>query len=562
MKAISSIIPLILRHRTLYLIAATSLIISTLFVLLLPKKIGEFLEATASDPSAVSVGAMLQPGLEILFLGIAQAVLAGIYGYLVAIASEHTGNDLRSRFFSNLLARSYLRDTPQRSGEIASEFVSDLAVIQSGVGDTLIALLRHVLFVVGALIFMFAINTKMALVTLGGATIVAGLCLLMIRFVTGALLDAQAQRADVIGSLLEASNNRYVIEAFDRSQYFIGRFRAKLNNLFLLLRRHQRFLALINPVIFMVLAGATAAVLYTGVVEIKAGTIQSSDLIAFLAYILILVAALMNAGTSAGGLVQAGALFTKHQHMLCEPPTKFDAPSKAPSATEQPRPIGYRFHDVHFRYPSSDKDVLRGVSFTIPVGQTTALIGESGAGKSTLSSLMLGLIEPTSGRVEILGDSAEFTDAVAVVPQNPFLFTGSIMENIRFGREEIDDAAAYRAARQAHIASFIESLPNGFDHVLEENAGNLSRGQQQRIALARALAGNPGTLILDEATASLDPTSEKAIAAALRELDGKRTIIVIAHKGLLLESIDYCIKLHDGLIEYAREARMPALASG
>lgn len=552
MKILAELRPMLLPHRTVYLIAVAALVASTVLVLFLPKKIGEFLEATSANPNFVSIDAMMQPGIEIAMLGMGQAILSGIYGYLVAIASERTGNDLRARFFESLLSRPLLLDGQQRSGEIASEFVSDLSIIQMGVGDTLIAFLRHVLFVCGALIAMFWINATMAMVTLASSAVVAALSLLMIRFVTRALLNAQMQRSQVIGTLLESANNRYVIEAFSRREYFVSRFRTQLSSLFSLLQRHQRFLAIINPILFIVLAMATLAVLYTGVIEIQAGRIRASDLIAFVTYVLILVAALMNAGTSAGGLAQAAALYAKHRGMLSAGSVYKTTPTvlelRLPQRSSEP--TGYRFSDVRFRFPNAASDVLRGVSFTVPAGKTTALVGESGAGKSTLSSLMLGLIQPNSGEIERSGLHSDAAGAVAVVPQNPFLFSGSVADNIRFGRSDIDDAAIENAARLAHIASFIRALPDGFGHILEENGSNLSRGQQQRIALARALAGNPGTLILDEATASLDPASENAIATALRELEGKRTIFIIAHKGKLLDDVDRLIVLVNGEIEY------------
>jgi ABC-type multidrug transport system fused ATPase/permease subunit len=190
--------------------------------------------------------------------------------------------------------------------------------------------------------------------------------------------------------------------------------------------------------------------------------------------------------------------------------------------------------------------VLNEVSFSIPAGKITAIVGESGAGKSTVVALLANLLQPATGAVYCAAGSGQ----IALVPQNCFLFSDSIRENIRFGRHWLTDEQVERAACAAQIHQFILGLPDRYNHQIEEGGANFSRGQQQRIALARALCGQPSVLLMDEATASMDVISERAIRHVLQRLRGSMTIVVIAHKGEMLSDVDHLIVLDQGNIVY------------
>jgi ATP-binding cassette subfamily C protein CydD len=213
-----------------------------------------------------------------------------------------------------------------------------------------------------------------------------------------------------------------------------------------------------------------------------------------------------------------------------------------------------RFQDVHYSYDQGPRSALKGVSFTLQPGQRVALVGPSGAGKSTVAHLLLRFIEPGEGIITVNGtplptlDTATWRQHLAWVPQNPYLFHGSVIENIRLARPEAGLEEVIEAARQAHADSFIQALPQGYDTLIGERGVRLSGGQAQRLALARAFLKDAPLLILDEATANLDPTHEAHIQAAIERLVAGRTALIIAHRLSTVFSADKILVMTGGKI--------------
>ncbi len=552
MKQISSLTRYARPFRTQYLTAFILLAAGTVCILVLPQRLGEFVEQLSQIHGRQDSGKLLSTGLQILALALAQAVLAALYTYIVAIVSERVGVQLRSRFFSRLMYQALAEDGGRQAGAMASEFISDLAIIQSAYGDAVVSFARHGLFTLGALAAMFLINLRMAAITLASTAAVAAVIALFIALLSNSLVRMQAERAKVVASLVEAAGNRYVIQAFRKEDYFHGLFDATLGRAFRVIRGYQRIAVLINPVAFVVLSLAISAIVYVGMAEVAANRMKGSEIVTFLTYATILVAAISQAGMTAGQLRQALLMYRKHEGMLSDGPvaTILDRPGPRPAlagTAAGAAPLGLSFENVDYHYPGASAPALTGVSFVVPAGKTTALIGESGSGKSTIAALIMGLLQPRSGSIIAVGGNA---DGIAIVPQNPFLFRATIAENIRFGRSDIDDAMIRRSAQAAQISEHIMQLSDKYDHLISEDGNNLSRGQQQRIALARALAGNPGTLVLDEATASLDVASERAIGVALKNLRGQTTIVVIAHQGSLIDDVDHLVVIKAGRVVF------------
>ena len=210
-------------------------------------------------------------------------------------------------------------------------------------------------------------------------------------------------------------------------------------------------------------------------------------------------------------------------------------------------------HNVTFAYPSrADTPALRGLSLHIAAGEKVALVGPSGAGKSTLFQLLLRFYDPQAGDIRFDGielkrlDPAELRRHIAIVPQDPVIFGANAWENIRYGRDDLDDTAVRRAADAAHASEFLERLPSGFDAYLGERGVRLSGGQRQRIAIARAILRDPALLLLDEATSSLDAHSERLVQEALESLMRGRTTIVIAHRLATVRKVDRILVIDEG----------------
>ncbi|QAY78397.1 ABC transporter ATP-binding protein [Sphingosinicella sp. BN140058] len=533
--------------RTQYLIAAVLLAAGTVCILVLPQRVSDFIADLPRTSGPHDSGGLLAIGVQILALALGQAALAALYTYIVSIVSERVGVELRARFFNRLMRQTLADDAGQQAGAKASEFISDLAIIQSAYGDTAVSFVRHILFTIGALIAMFLVDVRMAATTLISTAVVAGVIGLFVAWLSRSLVRMQVERSRVVASLLEAAGNRYVIQAFRKEAYFQALFDATLDRAFRIIRQYQRIAVLINPVAFVILSIAVSVIVLVGVEQVAAGRMRGTEIVTFLTYAVILVAAISQAGMTAGQLRQAQLMYRKHEKMLQDDPVVAAASDPSPPSDVVDMAAGYRFHDVDYTYPGSAVPALRDVSFFVPAGRTTALIGESGSGKSTVAALLMGLLRPQRGRID-RGDQPGL--GIGIVPQEPFLFRATIADNIRFGRAEIDEAAIRRSAQAAQINDHIMQLPDRFQHMVSEDGDNLSRGQQQRIALARALAGRPGTLVLDEATASLDVASERAIGVALKNLRGQTTIVVIAHQGSLIDDVDHLVVMKAGRVVF------------
>jgi ATP-binding cassette subfamily C protein CydD len=270
---------------------------------------------------------------------------------------------------------------------------------------------------------------------------------------------------------------------------------------------------------------------------------------------------LRSLGTHYHGRMEAIAAAERLAAILNTPLPK--GPS-APAPLPQDARLAVRFDDVHFRYEAG-REALAGVSFDIAPGERVALVGPSGAGKTTVASLLLGFVRPTQGRILIDGqdlndlDLDDWRRRLAWVPQNPRLFAGSIRDNIRLGQPDAGDAAVRTAARQAFAAEFIEALPGGYDTPVGERGAGLSGGQIQRIALARAFLRDARLVVLDEATASLDPASEAAVQQAVDALSVGRSMLVIAHRLSTVREADRILVIDGGrIVEQGSHAELTA----
>ncbi len=550
-------------HWRTYMVVLLALALETGCFLLLPGRIGELVAALSRMRSAPVSTELFRPASAIAGLLILQALFAAVESYFVSRTSEHIVNGLRVSFFRNLISRALDESSPKQLGRIASEFSSDLLVIQGGLSETLINFLRHGLFTVGAVTALFLVDFRMTAVSLAGVGIVALVILAFIKFATKAVVSVQEYRARTVALLLESASNAYVIQAYGRIGYMSSRFVERLEQTFERVKRQLLIIALMNPVTLVVFAVIVYWTLSHGMAAVRDGRLSVAALVAYLTYALVLVVSVSMFGHLGGRLHQSGALLEKHAQVLSPgkitPTIRGDwlfGPSGGDLPAHRKPAIGYTLKNVSFSYPGAEQEALVNVSFDVPAGRVTAIIGESGAGKSTVAGLLCGVYCPSSG-------SVGFVDAegaavlppsrhdLAVVPQEPFLFSGTVFENIAFGREGLSSSDVESAARKAQIHDHIRDLPGRYRAGVEEGGRNFSRGQQQRLALARALVARPRLLILDEATASVDVVTERAIKATVQALRGETTIIIIAHQGELLADIDHLVVLDCGRLVHA-----------
>ena len=342
----------------------------------------------------------------------------------------------------------------------------------------------------------------------------------------------------------------HVVKSFAQEPQESAKFKARSEAVFEQTVRANRQRALYVPFISWLPLLAQGAVLLIGARMVTSGELTVGGFVAFNLYLGMLVVPLRSLGMWIGQAQRATASGERIFQVMDEP----EEISERPGAGELPPGAGdLRFEDVRFEYIAG-RPVLDGVTLDVPAGRTIALIGQTGSGKSTLTSLVPRFYDPTAGRV--LVDGVDVRDvtltslrrAIGVLTQDPFLFSASVRENITFGAPDLDDAEVERIARLAQAHEFVERLPEGYETIIGERGITLSGGQRQRLAIARALAVDPRILILDDATAAVDATTEARIRVGLREAMRDRTTLIIAHRLSTIALADEIVVLDDGRI--------------
>jgi ATP-binding cassette, subfamily B, bacterial len=315
--------------------------------------------------------------------------------------------------------------------------------------------------------------------------------------------------------------------------------------------RAQVYIALYFPFVQLLSTVAGALVLFAAAGQVHSGALSAGGLIAFLLYIDLLFAPVQQLSQVFDGYQQASVGLRRIKDLL-RTPTSTPPPAR-PRRAGHPRGL-IEFRDVHFRYPGQPADALDGVSLTVTPGETVALVGQTGAGKSTMIKLVARYYDVTGGSLLIDGadlrelDLAGYRHGLGVVPQEPYLSPGLVRDAIAYGRPEATDAEVEAAARAVGATEMISRLPGGFRHEVAERGRNLSAGQRQLIALARAYLVDPGILLLDEATAALDLAAEAEVIAATERLTAQRTTLVVAHRLTTAARADRIVVMDGGRI--------------
>ncbi len=452
--------------------------------------------------------------------------------YYLAKAAARLSSDLRERLFSKLLRLPVSYFGEKRVGAINSVLTNDVNVYQNAVGilrDSVDAPVKSVI----ALGFVFWTQWKLAAVTLLFLPIMAVIIDRNGRKMRKTQGEVQVALADLGASTNEALLGARVIKAFAAEQTVIGRYKALVEKTFSTQMRATKVFATLKPMVELIGAAALATILYLCGQMAYTGQLQLGQVAA-----LIFALDRMNQGFKGFGSISStynqvqAASRRIYEEVL-------DVPDQVVDATTGKEPEGFRglveFKNVTFRYPDGT-EALNKVSFTINPGESLALVGPSGAGKSTIADLLLRFYDPTEGQILLDGiDLREIKlswlrNQIGVVPQQTFLFAGSIQENIRLADPLASPEAVTKAANQAHVTEFVNQMESGFDSQIGEGGGRISGGQRQRVAIARALVRNPKILLLDEATSALDAQSEMAVTEALDEVMKERSTLFIAHR--------------------------------
>jgi ABC-type multidrug transport system fused ATPase/permease subunit len=485
-----------------------------------------------------------------LLAGLANWGMSYLQTYLTGWVGERILADLRNRLFGHLQHLSLGYYERNRAGVIISRLTNDVEALDQLVTDGVSSLVQNTLTLVGTAILLFVLDWRLALATLAVIPLMAVATVIFRVRSTQAYRAVRERLGLVTATLAEDIAGMRMVQAFTREQRNIENFRAVAERY----RDSNMQTVVLNgwyfPFVDLLSSIALAVVLGYGGHLYFDGSVTLGTLFAFMLYVQNFFDPVQQLSQLYNTFLSATAALDKIMDVLEEEPTVVDASG----ATALPEVQGHvRFEDVRFSY-GTGPEVLHGLELDVPPGTTVALVGHTGAGKSTIAKLLARFYDPTAGRITIDGhDLRDVTQSslrrqLGIVPQEGFLFAGTVTENIAFGRPDATPEDVLRAAQAVGAHEFIMRLEDGYETQLQERGSRLSLGQRQLVALARALLADPRILILDEATSSVDIGTERKIEQALRLLLAGRTAFIIAHRLSTIRDADLIVVLEYGQI--------------
>ncbi|HEY3766114.1 MAG TPA: ABC transporter ATP-binding protein [Gaiellales bacterium] len=471
--------------------------------------------------------------------------------YLTSWVGEHVLADLRVAVFAHVqrLDLGFFERTP--AGVVISRLTNDIDAMNSMITDGPTTLVQNTLTLIGSAAVLLVLDWRLALATLTVFPAMAVGTVIFRSYSARAYRRTRERMGDVTASLQEDISGVRVVQAFRRERANYHRFVAVNDSYRAANVQTVNYASIYFPFVSLLSAVATAVVLGYGGLLVFHGQLSPGALFAFIGLLSNFFDPVQQLSQFYQTLLAATAALDKVVEVLHTETAMADAPT----AQTLPQIVGrVEFDDVRFAYAPGAAEVLHGVSFVAEPGQTVALVGHTGAGKSTVVKLLTRFYDPTAGRVLIDGHDVRDLTAVSlrsqlgIVPQESFLFSGTVRSNIAFGRPEasLDDVVA--AAEAVGADAFIRALPDGYDTEIQERGARLSIGQRQLVAFARALLADPRILILDEATSSVDIPTEARIEEALETLLRGRTAFVVAHRLSTIRRADVIIVLEHGQV--------------
>jgi len=497
-----------------------------------------------ADNRVIFTGAAMLVGVALL-----GGIASFLQGYFSATASHGSAYQMRNTIFDKLQRLSFAYHDRAQTGQLITRVTSDVDQVRDFVGGGLVQGVSALVMLVGAVVLLVRMNLSLALLAL---TVVPATVFVLYFFVSrlGPMFRGRQQKLAALNTVLQENvAGARVVRAFAREEHEIERYttanRALLEQGLVV----RRTVANAFPLMFSIGTIGVGLVTWAGAAQIVRGTLTVGELVAFSSYIFLLLGPLVTIGFGAQQIAQASASAERLFEVL-------DAPedvAEKPDAIELPRLEGrVEFRDVHLRYPGSDHETLCGVSFVVEADTTVAVVGATGSGKTSAVNLVPRFYDVSKGTV--LVDGIDVRDAtlaslrgqVGFVMQDSMLFSGTVRDNIAYGRPDATDDSVRAAAQAAQADDFIRALPAGYDTRVGERGVKLSGGQRQRIAIARALLIDPRILVMDDSTSSVDSATEAAIRARLDGLMRGRTTFIIAQRLATARRADVVLVMDGG----------------
>ena len=548
---LKGLLPFLRPYRGRIAVAILALLASSAATLILP----QFARGLIDSRGLTAEEAHSLAGFYFAFV-IAAAVLglaSAIRFYAVTWLGERVVADVRKAVFDNVLGLSPQFFEVTRTGEVLSRMTADTTLVQTVVGSSASLALRNMVTLTGGLILMFVTSFKLALLVVGAVLLVMVPMLLFGRWVRKLSRASQDSIADTAARGTETLNAVPTVQAFTQENFERHAFGVSVERAFDYARRRTMARAVLTAVAIFTAFASLATVGLIGLHDMIGGKLTGGDLVAFIIYGFLTGGGVGALSEVWGDLQRAAGASERLVELLHEVPA-IRAPAHPLTLPEKPGGA-VRFEQVTFEYPARPGfKALHDFSLNVASGEAVALVGPSGAGKSTVFQLMLRFFEAQSGSIRFDGiditqlDPIALRQKIAVVSQEPVIFSGSIAANIRYGREDASEAQIRAAADAAAASEFIDKLPDGFDTLVGERGVTLSGGQRQRLAIARAILRDAPLLLLDEATSALDAENERLVQTALANLMVGRTTLVIAHRFSTIQRLKRIVVMDEGRV--------------
>jgi ABC-type multidrug transport system fused ATPase/permease subunit len=548
-----------------YYIGMFFLLGSTLTSLIFPKLLGDLVNAANKEAVTRSLNEVA------LLLGVvllAQAIFSYFRIVLFVNVTEKTLAFLRQDTYNHLIKLPLRFFDQRRVGELNSRISADIILLQETLTTTLAEFIRQIITIFGGIALLAVTSFQLTLFMLAVLPGVMILARVFGRYIRKFSKQVQSQVAESNTIVEETLQGIQSVKSFTNEYFEMGRYRTKTEEIAQVGIKSGKYRGAFSAFIVFGLFGALVAVIWKGSALLAKGELVAGDLFSFVIYSAFV-------GGTIGGLASVYASIQKfigatEDLFAIFNETEEDIQDITKLPEKEMLSGAIAFNDLTFAYPSRpDENVLKNINVSISANQMVALVGASGAGKSTIASLLLRLHDPVSGSILFdEKDSRSYSlsalrSQIALVPQDIFLFGGTIRENIAYGKPSATDDEILEAAAKANALEFINRFPEKLDTVVGERGTQLSGGQRQRIAIARAVLKNPKILILDEATSSLDSESERLVQDALEKLMEGRTSVVIAHRLSTVRKADQILVLDQGrLVEKGTHAELVQLPDG
>lgn len=536
-------------HRTLLIAVVVLQVVQTVASLHLPRLNADIIDrgvATGDRHVIVSTGVVM---LGVTLVQVVATIAAVRCGAHAAMA---VGRDLRAVVFDHVLSFSSREIGAFGAPTLITRGTNDVQQVQMLVLMTCTMIVSAPILCVGGIVMALREDLGLSwLVVVSVPALVAVMAAVMLRL--GPLFRLQQKRLDTVNRVLrEQLTGIRVVRGFVRERAETERFAAANTDLTEVSMRTGRLFAVVFPFVTLVMNLTSVAVVWFGAPRVESGELQVGSLIAFLTYLVQILTGVMMATFLAVMGPRAAVSAERIGEVLATAPSVH--PPAEPVTVTPGRRGQLEFRDVSFAYPGADRAVLSDVSFTVLPGRTTAVVGSTGSGKTTAVGLATRLLDPTAGRVVLDGVDVrrlaedDLRRRVGVVPQRPYLFSGTIATNLRFGNPDATDDELWAALTTAQASDFVAAMPAGLDAPVSQGGTNVSGGQRQRLSIARLLVSSPGVMVFDDAFSALDTATDARLRAALaRDVSGVG-ILVVAQRVSTIVGADDIIVLEAGRV--------------